>query len=366
MTSSKKTGGEDILLSVIQDVTKSVDSDDVGIFVGKESIDIVEEWIPSTNMSINYACGDPRYGAFPVGKIIEIYGPKSSAKSLIMYDAGAQVQKLGGIFVLIDTESAFHRGFGTHLGIDYNRFIYAHIRTMEEVFDRIFKIIEKTRKKTSAPLLIGWDSLAAATTLRELDEDFEDSKSEMGERARIMSKALRVLEGMLFEEDTTFMVANQIRKKLGIRFGKTETTPGGEALPFFAAQRVEVRRSKKIYKRVSGQKRTVGHNVSVYIEKNKVRPPFAQTNINVYVDRASMRYGLDRWSGLAELLASDGIIRMGKRGSCSLVADESVKFNKKEIGKYWDSILEVIPKDLYKAPIISEDNEDEEEEEDDE
>src|SRR3972149_12104822 len=108
-------------------------------------MDVVEEWIPSTNVAINYVSGDLRQGAFPQGKVIELFGPKSSAKSLILYDAGVNVQKMGGLFVLIDSESSFSRRFGKYLGIDYNKFIYAHIRTIEEVTDFIEKTISVTR-----------------------------------------------------------------------------------------------------------------------------------------------------------------------------------------------------------------------------
>ena len=115
-------------------------------------MDIVEDWIPSKSVALNYILGDPRKGAFPQGKITEIFGPKSSAKSLILYDAGAQCQKKGGIFILIDSESSFHKGFGVYLGLNYKKLTgedtaKMNILTIENLLPKKhiqFKIKKKT------------------------------------------------------------------------------------------------------------------------------------------------------------------------------------------------------------------------------
>jgi len=340
------------MAALVESVVSDLGSDDVGAFIGDEAIDIVEEWIPSTNLAINYAIGDPRKGAFPQGKIIEIFGPKSSAKSLILYDAGINVQKMGGIFVLIDSESSFSKPFGTYLGIDYSKFIYAHLRTIEEVTDFVEAITEKIRRKDKdCPVLIGWDSLAACTTLTEIERDEEDGKSEMGDRAKLMSRQMRKLGTYLSDENITYIVINQIRKKIGVMFGNPNTTPGGEALPFFASVRITVTKTKKKYRKVAGKKRAIGHGVRVFAEKNKVRPPFGECNIDVYVDKVKMRYGLDVGSGLLDVLVADEILKVSGN-SAILVADPSIKFPKRRLVKHWDTILEHIPEDLYKSPHI--------------
>jgi len=337
--------------ALIESIAKSFSSEYIGTFTGSEAMDLVEEWIPSTNIAINYALGDPRKGAFPMGRIIELFGPKSSAKSLILYDAGVNVQAMGGIFVLIDSESSFSKPFGKYLGIDFSKFIYAHIRTIEEVTDFIISVIEKIRSRNrECPVLIGWDSLASCTTVKEEEESDEEQKSEMGARARLMSRQMRKVGGLVYRENVTYIVVNQIRRKIGVMFGSPKTTPGGEALPFHASIRCEVTRTKKITRKVAGKRKVIGHGVKVYCDKNKVRPPFTEVEINIYVDRSNMKYGLDRTSGLVDLLESDGIITVS--GSMAvLTADTSVRFRLSEIGNHWeDDILPNIPDDLYQSP----------------
>jgi len=336
--------------TLIQSVVKDLNNEFVGTFMGEDSFEVVEEWIPSTSEALNYALGDPRFGAFPQGRITELFGPKSSAKSLILYDAGAQVQKMGGIFVLIDTESSFSKPFGKYLGIDYSKFIYAHIRTIEEVTDFIIDVTDKIRAKDdSCPVLIGWDSLAAATSMKEDEEFDEGGKSEMGTRAKLMSRQMRKVAGRIYRENLTYIVVNQIRKRIGVMFGSPDTTPGGQALPFHASLRVKVTKTKQIKK--SG--RIIGHKVQVFVEKNKVRPPFSKTDINVYVDRVAPRYGLDRFSGLLEMLESDEVVTIKGKGAGKRIvlnSDTSIEFTPGKLGKHWDEyILPNIPEDLYLA-----------------
>lgn len=354
----KDKGGTTALIS---SVVEGMNSDYVGTLDGSDSLDLVEEWIPSKNMALNYALGDPRFGAFPMGRVVEIIGPKSSGKSLILYDALAQIQIMGGIAILIDSESSYTKSFGKYLGINNSQLIYAHIRTIEEVTDFAVEILERIRDENGdIPILLGWDSVAACTTLVEDEQDDIDGKSEMGLRARLMGKNMRKLGGKTARENMCYICINQIRKKIGVRFGNPNTTPCGEALPFHASQRLVVTRTKKINKTVKGKKRVVGHKVLVYVEKNKVRPPFASTTINMYVDRVARRYGMDEWSGMTELLEKDGIITVRKK-IITMCHDTGIKFPVKEIGDNWkEHILPAIPSDLY-APMDDDVDTDDEE-----
>lgn len=361
MTKSRKRSGANNSALLAKSVTKDMDSEYVTTLAG-DGDDKVELWIPSTNMGINYAIGDPRYGAFPIGRITEIFGKKSSAKSLILYDAGQNVQKMGGIFILIDTESSFSRNFGKYLGIDFDRFIYAHLRTIEEVTDFIIEVLERIREEDEdVPVLVGWDSLAASTTIREEDTEEEKGKSEMGYRGQLMSRQMRKIGGIIYREKTAYVVINQTRHKIGVMFGSPITTPGGDALPFHASIRMQVTRTKKIKRK----KRMIGHKVKIFCEKNKIRPPFSETEINIYVDRVGQRYGLDQWSGLSELLVKDEILTMSKQ-KATFVSDPSTSFNVRNIDEWWEAILEDIPEDLYEGTSDGDEEEEEEEEEDDE
>lgn len=337
---NRERGGVNVS-SLIQSVVKSVESDDVCILSGA---DTVEKWLPSTNMAINYIIGDVRYGALPFGRIAEIFGPRSSGKSLLVYDFLKQIQRLNGIGVLSDAEHAFVAGYGRYLGIDTSKLIYATPGTIEETTDFVIDIIETVRSKDlNVPLLVSWDSMAACTTLREDDTYSEDGKSEMGYRARLMSEQMRKIQ-KLMDPNTIYLVINQIRKKIGIMFGDPDTTPGGQALPFHASTRTKVTKTKKLYRNKGKKKIIYGHKVKIYGDKNRVRPPFAMAEINVYVDKVNQRYGLDKWSGMLDLLVGDGIVRKVKKHY--EVGD--IEFGKEDIGEIWDEhILPAIPEDLY-------------------
>jgi len=343
----KNKGGS--IPTLIKDIASSFSSDSIGTFHGKNSMDIVEDWIPSKNIALNYILGDPRYGAFPQGKITEIFGPKSSAKSLILYDAGAQCQKMGGIFILVDSESSFHKGFGKYLGINYKRLIYASLRTIEEIFDFMIGSIVKLRaEKFDGPILMGWDSVAASTTSRELDMDYEGAKAEMGNRANLISKGMREFGGLIYQENVTSIIVNQIRHKIGVMFGNPETRPGGNAIPFHASIGLHVKQTKKLKKTKNKVKRIIGHEVEAYCEKNRVRPPFGRAIISIFADRVNKRYGLDKYSGLLDLLLGDDIIQSLDKDLYCLTSDESIEFTKKEMGVVWkEHILPAIPEDLY-------------------
>lgn len=348
---SKSKGGDPAAL--VSSIAQSFESDYIGTFVGNDPMDLVEEWIPSTNVAINYQVGDPRYGAFPISRIVTLFGKKSSGKSLILYDAGANVQKMKGYFVLIDTEASFTKSFGQYLGIDFNRLIYAQIRTIEETTDFIESVIDKIRSKDRhAPILVGWDSLASATTLREDESLSEDGKSDMGYRGKMMSQQLRKLGGMIAQERVCYMVCNQTRHKVGIMFGDKTAKPGGDALPFHSSIELKVTKTKQIKLK---KKRVIGHKTQIFVEKNKCRPPFGKFEINVFVDKLRGKYGLDKWSGLTESLLDDGVlVKSGK--SLALAADTDVTFAKKKLPAHWPQILESLPEDLYAG--VQEDDED--------
>jgi len=322
---------------------KGYDSSSV-VRLGSGEIEIADHWIRSTSMVLNQIMGDPLKGAFPQGKIIEIYGPRSSAKSMILYDAGYHCQKAGGVFILIDSESSFSVAFGKHLGIDTERLVYVHLRTFEEVFDLCRALPIKLREAgCSGPILIGLDSLAALITASELDKPYVDGRAEMAERARIISRGMRDLTGLYYSHDITFIIINQIRKKLGIMFGNPETRPGGEAVPFHASVGLHVRRTTKLKNKTGA---FIGHLVDCIVEKNRVRPPFGSGTFTVWTDKYQHRFGLDRWNGFADILVRDGILTKD-RGWYELVDDSSIRFRESDIGKHWKQIKEQLHGDVY-------------------
>lgn len=351
--SRARSGGEGSIRSLVSDVASSFKSEYIGT-LGKDSdLVLAESWIPSSCHAVNFVCGDPVLGAFPQGRITELFGPKSSGKSLLLYDAGANCQKMGGIFMLVDSESAYHVDFGHSLGVDNETMIYAHIRTVEECFDKIEKTVLALRaKKFEGPILVGWDSVAATTTEKELGNDFEDGKVDFT-KAKLMSAGMRKLGALAFRENVTFIITNQIRKKIGVMWGPNETRPGGEAVPFHASVCVEVRMGKKIRKKTkntSGDRvgRVIGTNVSIHCEKNKVRPPFAKASLIIHLDRVKHRFEIDRWAGMLDLLVAERVILPAGKGKAGTYKLGSLTFTEDQLPDLWlEHIVPAIDTDYY-------------------
>lgn len=345
MKKTRSKNGDSRNAVLVSSVAKSFKSDYIMSLADSDAI-LAEDWIPVTNEAINYIAGDPRRGAFPQGKLTEIYGKKSSGKSLIMYDAGMQCQKAGGIFVLIDSENSLHAGFAKHIGLDFDTMIYAALKPVETILSFISKTVIRLRKKNfKGQILIGWDSVAAANTLRAMARDMEEGKSDMGWKAQVISQLLPHTLDVVSRYHATFIVINQTRVKIGGSFfGSNEVTTSGNAIPFYASMRMHVTRTKRIKK----GKRVIGHDINVDIEKNKVRPPFGRASIRIHLDKVGRRYGLDRWSGLIDALLIDEIIKAKTKKTFYIKGKKNVTFTSATLHKHWKAILKSIPRDLYK------------------
>jgi recombination protein RecA len=337
-----------MIAALVKQTAKNYEASNIGVFSGPEAMDDVERWIPSTSVSINYQLGDPRYGAFACCKLIELFGPKSSSKSLILYDAGAHCQRQGGMFILLDGENAFHRGFAQSLGLSTSRekFIYASIPSIEDSFKFVTVLIKKLRAKNyTGHILIGVDSITAILTKRELRREFDDEKAAMGHKAKVLSERLPKIINFLPKYNATMIAINQIRTKIGVVFGNPEFRTGGAAVQFYASQSMEVRKTKKIKK----GRRTIGHENSCYVEKNRVRPPFGKSIIHISTDKIKRIYGLDAWSGLLDTLLIDDVIEhiKGTKNMYRICGNRRVKFSTQKIGDAWPEILKTIPEDIY-------------------
>ncbi|MEF2175521.1 MAG: recombinase RecA [Candidatus Absconditabacteria bacterium] len=202
-------------------------------------------------------------GGYPEGRIIEIYGPESSGKTTLALHAIAEVQKMGEIAAFIDAEHALDPEYAKNLGVDTENLLLSQPDYGEQALQ-----IAEELAKTGAVKLIVIDSVAAMVPRAEVEGDMGDSH--MGLQARMMSQGLRKLTSILAKTATTVIFINQIRMKIGIMFGNPETTTGGNALKFFASQRLEIRRGEKIEE----SKEQIGYKGKVKIVKNKIAPPF--------------------------------------------------------------------------------------------
>lgn len=223
--------------------------------------------ISSGSITIDAALG---VGGYPKGRIIEIYGPESSGKTTLALHAIAEVQKRGGKAAFIDAENAIDPQYAKALGVNIEELILSQPDSGEQALE-----ITELLIKSQAFELIVIDSVAALVPQAELDGEMSDSQ--VGLQARLMSKAMRKLSGVMNRSNTTVIFINQLREKVGIMFGNPETTPGGRALKFYSSIRLDVRKGEAIKLGTD----IMGNKVNVKVVKNKVAPPFKIAPIEI-------------------------------------------------------------------------------------
>lgn len=231
----------------------------------RSAVDI--DAISSGSIKIDEALG---IGGYPKGRIIEIYGPESSGKTTLALHAIAEVQKRGGRAAFIDAENAIDPNYAKNLGVNIEELILSQPDSGEQALEITEMLI-----RSSAIDLVVVDSVAALVPQAELDGEMGDSQ--VGLQARLMSKAMRKLSGVMNRSECTAIFINQLREKVGIMFGNPETTPGGRALKFYSSVRLDVRRSESIKNGTD----IIGNKVNVKVAKNKVAPPFKVASIEI-------------------------------------------------------------------------------------
>lgn len=317
----------DAVAKAMSDIEKTFGKGSI-MMLGADASQEVEA-IPTGSIGLDRALG---IGGVPKGRIIEIYGPESSGKTTISLQIAAEAQKNGGQIAMIDAEHALDPTYARALGIDTDNLIVSQPDNGEMALE----IAEALLKSGAIDVLI-IDSVAALVPRAEIDGEMGDSH--VGLQARLMSKAMRKLVGIIKKFNSTVIFINQLREKVGVQFGNPETTTGGRALKFYASVRLDVRRIDSI--KVKDE--VVGNRTRVKVMKNKVAPPFKQAEFDIMYGQ-----GIDRVGEIIDIGVEEGVIE--KSGSWFSYGEERLGQGRENAKTYLKEnleLLEKVEKDLY-------------------
>lgn len=253
------------LSNIIKELEKKYDKGIILKFTNKRTIDI--ETISTGSISLDHALG---IRGIPRGRIIEIFGPESSGKTTLALSIIAQAQKKNILCAFVDAEHSLDPDYSKNIGVDLSKLYISQPSSGEQALD----VVEGFVRSGEIGLIV-IDSVAALTPQAEIDGTM--GQHHIGLQARLMSQALRKLTALAARTKTTIIFVNQIRMRIGVRWGNPETTPGGVALKFYTSVRIEIRRAAKLKK----DEVFIGNRTKVKIAKNKLAAPFRTAEFDI-------------------------------------------------------------------------------------
>jgi len=255
-----------------------------------EAAAVTTEVIPTGALSLDLALG---VGGVPRGRVVELFGPESSGKSTLALHIVAEAQRNGGIAAYIDAEHALDPVYARTIGVDVDELLISQPDTGEQALEIADMLV-----RSGALDVVIVDSVAALVPRAELEGDMGDAH--VGLQARLMSQALRKLTANLNRSKTTAIFINQLREKIGVMFGPSETTPGGRALKFYSSVRIDIRRIEAI--KDGGD--NIGNRVRAKIAKNKCAAPFRLAEFDIMFGE-----GISREGSLLDVAVDVGVVR---------------------------------------------------------
>ena len=321
----KAKSKEEALEEAIKSIEKTYGKGSIMKLGDRPNVDV--DAIPTGSLCLNLALG---IGGYPKGRIIEIYGPESSGKTTFALHAIAECQARGGRAAFVDAEHAIDPVYAKNLDVNTDELILSQPDNGEQALE----IVQMLAQSNAIDIIVV-DSVAALVPQAEIEGEMGDAQ--VGLQARLMSKAMRKLAGILNKSECTIIFINQLREKVGVVYGNPETTTGGRALKFYASIRIEIRRGEAI--KVGSD--IVGNAVNVKVVKNKVAPPFKTCKVDVIFGQGISKYG-----EAVDLGVQSGYVK--KAGSW-------YEINGERIGQGRDTAIEYLKQhdDVYKAVVDS-------------